>query len=157
MEATVKRLLSLFLLVLCVCLPLSAGIGSHDAMYVGGTSVGLSEKTEGKPTITDTEFVFKHKNGKFAIPYNNMNSLEYGQKAGRRVGMAIAISPLALFSKKRRHYLTIGYLDTSNRQQAAVFELGKDVIRPTLSSLEAKTGRTIDYQDDEARKTAGSK
>jgi hypothetical protein len=37
------------------------------------------------------------------------------------------VSPLALFSKKRNHYLTITYKDSSEKEQAAVFELGKDI------------------------------
>jgi hypothetical protein len=37
-----------------------------------------------------------------------------------------------LFSKKRNHYLTIGYKDASGKDQAAVFELGKDIARTAL-------------------------
>jgi len=58
---------------------------------------------------------------------------------------------MALFSKKRRHFLTIGYKDADDKQQAAVFELGKNTVRVTLASLEARTGRKIDYEDEEAR------
>ena len=42
--------------------------------------------------------------------------------------------------------------DGNDKQQAAVFELGKDVVRVTLATLEARTGRKIEYEDDEARK-----
>ncbi len=70
--------------------------------------------------------------------------------------MAVAVSPLMLFSKKRKHYLTISYSD-GEKQQAVVFELGKDVIRPILSDLEDRTGKKIEYQDEEARKTATGK
>jgi hypothetical protein len=83
-----------------------------------------------------------------------MNSLEYGQKAGRRVGLAIAVSPLALLSKKRKHFLTVNYLDDTEKQQAVVLELGKDIVRTTLATLEARSGRKIEYQDEEARKSS---
>ena len=63
------------------------------------------------------------------------------------------INPLFIFSKKRKHFLTIGYKEEGDKQQAAVFELGKDVIRVTLASLEARSGRKIEYQDEEARKS----
>jgi len=33
-----------------------------------------------------------------------------------------------------------------------VFELPKSVVRQMLVSLEAKTGRRVEYQDEEARK-----
>jgi len=91
--------------------------------------------------------------GKLSTPYDQVNDLKYGKKAGRRPGVAIAVTPLALFSKKRKHYLTIGWKDDQDKQHAAVLELGKAVIRPTLATLEARTGKKIDYQDDEARKS----
>jgi hypothetical protein len=67
--------------------------------------------------------------------------------------LAIAVTPLALFSKKRRHFLTVNYLHDADKQQAAVFELGKDIVRTSLASLEARTGRKVEYQDEEARKS----
>ena len=33
-----------------------------------------------------------------------------------------------------------------------VFELGKDMVRTTLAIMEARTGKKIQYQDEEARK-----
>jgi hypothetical protein len=33
-----------------------------------------------------------------------------------------------------------------------VFELGKDVVRTTLTVLETRTGKKIEYQDEESRK-----
>ena len=64
------------------------------------------------------------------------------------------VSPLFLLSKKRRHYLTIGYVDERGRQQAVVFELGKKIVRSTLIGLEARTGLTVDYENEEARLAA---
>ena len=140
-------------------LALWAGLDSHKTMYMGGTINSIKEGTEGKSSATDEKvFIFeyptgKHETGKLAIPYDRVNDLEYGQKAGRRLGLAIAVTPWALLSKKRKHYLTIGYQDENDKQQAAVFELGKDIVRVTLATLEARTGRKIDYQDEEARKS----
>jgi len=149
-----KRFVAAFLATLVVLeAPVWAGIGSKNTMYVGGTVTSIKEQTEGKSSAGDEKvWVFQYKGGKLTIPYDRMNALEYGQRAGRRLGLAIAISPLALFSKKRKHFLTINYLDENDKQQAAVFELGKDVIRTSLATLEARSGRKIDYQDEEARK-----
>jgi hypothetical protein len=153
-----KRIVALVLCVTFCTAALWAGIGTREAMYVGGTITQLKERTEGKPFLQDASFVFEHhKTQKLEIPYSKINSLEYGQKAGRRLGLAIVVNPLFLFSKKRKHFLTIGYMDDNNKQQAAVFELGKSVIRPTLSGLEAKTGKKIEYEDAEARKAAEKK
>lgn len=154
---TATRLSRLFVCLLLITAFAFAGIGSGDAMYVGGTISDIKEKTEGKPKLGDQSFVFEHKKEKFEIPYTQINSLEYGQKAGRRLGMAIAISPLFIFSHKRKHFLTIGFLDGAGKQQAAVFELGKSAIGPTLRGLEAKTGKKVDYEDAEARKSGEGK
>jgi hypothetical protein len=62
------------------------------------------------------------------------------------------VSPLALFSKKRNHYLTVTYKDEAAVEQAAVFELGKDIVRTTLKVVEIRSGKEIEYQDEEARK-----
>lgn len=85
--------------------------------------------------------------------YAAIEELEYGQKAGRRVAMAVLVSPWALFSKKRNHYLTVTYQDQTGKEQAAVFELGKDIVRTTLKIIETRSGKEIHYQDEDARKS----
>jgi hypothetical protein len=131
-----------------------AGIGSKDTAYVGGTVTSIKQDTEGKSSTADEKvFSFTYKGGHLTIPYGRVNALEYGQKAGRRVGLAIVVSPVALLSKKRKHFLTINYMDEAEKQQAAVFEPGKDIVRVTLAAIEARTGHKIEYQDEEARKS----
>jgi hypothetical protein len=137
--------------ILCLTTVLLA-VDGDKAMYVGGTLPGLKEKTEGRfSTTSDSTMTFDAKSkGSAAIPYSTVTSLEYGQKAGRRVGVAIMVSPLALFSKKRNHFLTIAFKDAAGKEQAAVFELGKDIVRTTLKILEVRTGKVVELQDKEA-------
>jgi hypothetical protein len=131
-----------------------AGLGNKKTMYVGGTVTAIKEGDEGTSSTRDEKvFEFDYKDGKLTIPYDRINDLEYGQKAGRRLGLAIVVNPLLFFSKKRKHFLTVGYQDENDKQQAAVFELGKEVVRTTIASLEARTGKKVDYQDEEARKS----
>jgi hypothetical protein len=121
---------------------------------VGGTENQIKDGEEGKSSAKDEKnFVFEYKNGNLAVPYDQVDDLEYGQKAGRRLGLAIVVNPLLFFSKKRKHFLTVGWKDAQDKQHAAGFELGKSVIRTTLATLEARTGKKVDYQDDEARKS----
>lgn len=150
-----KRSICFVCAIFMLCdVSLWAGLGSNKTMYVGGTVTSIKQGTEGKSSTNDEKvFVFSYKGGELKIPYDRIDDLEYGQKAGRRLGVAIMVTPLALFSKKRKHYLTVGYQDANDKQQAAVFELGKDIVRVTLASLEARTGRKIEYQDEEARKS----
>lgn len=131
-------------------------VDGDKAAYVGGTVAGVKEKVEGKlSTESETELAFVTKQVRFTIPYAAIDSIEYGQKAGRRVGVAIAVSPVALLSKKRNHFLTIGYKDPDGKEQAAVFELGKDIVRTTLKIMEVRTNHKIEFQDEEAKKQYG--
>ena len=59
---------------------------------------------------------------------------------------------MLLLSKARKHFVTVGYADADGKQQALVFRVQKGDIRSVLAGLEARTGRRIEYQDDEARK-----
>jgi hypothetical protein len=134
--------------------PAFAGNTNDETVYVGGTEK-IDEGSEGSASIeNEKEFVFEYSGGQLVIPYDRVTDLEYGQQAGRRVGLAIAM-PLTLLSKKRKHFLTIGWKDEKNEQHAAVFQLGKSVVKPTIATLESKTGKKVDYQDDDARKSMG--
>ncbi len=132
-----------------------AAVRGKAAKYVGGTVANLPEKTDGKLELQEDAAVFLAKNNtKLTIPYTKIESLEYGQKAGRRVGVALAVSPLFLFSKKRKHFLTVGFLDEAGKKQGAVFELAKGVVHETLSTLETKSGKKVEYESEEAKKHA---
>lgn len=151
-----KRFTSVCVLVAVVSVPLSA-VGGNKAQYVGGTITQVAEKVEGKlDTSHDTILTFAPDGKKYkpvSIQYSQIRELEYGQKAGRRVAVAVFVSPLALFSKKRNHYLTISYVDDQGKEQAGVFELGKDIVRTSLAVLQTRSGKTINYQDEDARKS----
>jgi hypothetical protein len=120
--------------------------------YVGGTVI--SDAQHGVLRTTDAQF-FEFR-GKRETPirldYGRINLVEYGQKVDRRYVAAVLVSPMFLLAKKRAHFLTVGYTDDEGRQQAMVFRVDKKDIRSLLVSLEARTGRKVQYQDEEARK-----
>lgn len=144
------------------------GLSSDKAMYVGGTWSDLKEGSEGKLDTKDTKtakFLLDGKGGKaYEISYVKITSLEYGQKAGRRVGATIALGvttlgigalPL-LFSKKRKHYFSIGFTAEDGSNQGIVIELGKDITRGTLKTFEARSGKKVEYESEEAKKHFGN-
>lgn len=123
-----------------------------EASYVGGTAPGIDGKS-GRIVTTDDVFLeFRCRGKEVYIEYGKVNLLEYGQNVGRRVTMAVVISPLFLLSKKRQHFLTVGYADKQGKQQALVFKIDKKQIRAVLVALEARTGLKVQFQDEEARK-----
>ena len=102
--------------------------------------------------MDDQYLVFYSKKARWRVPYERINLIEYGQKVDRRYMAAVLVSPLFLVSKKRQHFLTVGYSDEEGRQQAMIFRVDKSDIRTILVSLEARTGRKVEFQDEEARK-----
>jgi hypothetical protein len=138
----------------------SPELGAADAggrvEYVGGTFANLPSKADGRVNTSDPNtLVFRARGQDMCVAYREVNLLEYGQQTGRRYIMALAISPLLLLSKSRKHFLTIGYQDGEGNQQALVLRVHKNDVRALLASLEARTGLKLDYQDDEARRAGG--
>jgi hypothetical protein len=142
-----KRVIGSVLLFVFAFSTFGQAVGGNKAQYVGGTLTGVREKSDGTFTLGATDAVFVSKEATVTISYAAITELEYGQKAGRRVAVAVLVSPLALFSKKRNHYLTVTFKDHAGAEQAAVFELGKEIVRTTLKVLEVRSGNEIQYQD----------
>lgn len=148
---TMRLLALLSVFALFASLSTAAHSGSH-VEYVGGTRADIPAKNSGDIEVSDrTYFVFASKNTRVKIPFERINLLEYGQKVDRRYLAAVVISPLFMLAKKREHFLTVGFQDDDGQQQAMVFRVDKNDIRLALVTLEARTGQSIQYQDDEAR------
>ena len=144
---------------LFIAVALLAAETGGRAEYIGGTLEAFTGHEAGRIQSTQQErLIFHTKKMNVEIPFRSVNLLEYGQKADRRYVAAILVSPLLLMSKKRDHFLTLGFSDDKGQQQAMVFRLEKGDVRTVLASLEARTGIKVQYQDNEARKAAwGSK
>jgi hypothetical protein len=169
MHRRIKFTAALLLTVL-VLQHVALAVGSRNAAYFGGTLTTFGHATDPVEGRLDTGkedalvFIATRKpyiGERFSIPYSSIIDLEYGQKAGRRVGAAAAttvllgpVGLLTLFSKKRKHFLTVGFTDQHGKDQVAVMELGKDIVRTTLAIVQTRSGKEIEYQDDEARKSA---
>jgi hypothetical protein len=122
--------------------------------FIGGTLPGVPVKSAAHLDFTGPEGLsFRSAKTTLVIPYDKINSVEYGQNVSRRYAAGILISPVLLLSKSRKHFVTLGYTDSDGRQQAVVFRVDKGDIRSVLAGLEARTGRRMEYQDDEARKS----
>lgn len=125
--------------------------------YLAGTTVpDFPTKCDVRLEMTgDQEMLFVTRRLTLHVPYDKVNTVEYGQHVGRRYLEAVLISPLFLLSKSRKHFVTVGYIDANGRQQALVLQVGKGDVRAVLAELEAKTGRRVEYTDDDARRGRG--
>ena len=132
----------------------SAADGGVRAQFIGGTVPGLAAKSSARLDLTNRDALgFSSGPVQLNIEYRRINTLEYGQTVSRRYAAAVLISPVLLLSKARKHFVTVGYVDPDGNQQALVFRVEKGDIRTVLASLEARTGRRVEFQDDEARKS----
>jgi hypothetical protein len=150
-----------------------AGLNRNKAKYVGGTATALPVQSVGVLSVTDQDHLtFNYEQGKavdktkfpagdFNLPYSEITGIGYGQHASLRIGQTIALSVVAgvgglllLLSKSKSHYLTFEYNDLQGNKQSAVFEVGKDTIRPLLSSLETRTGKTVAIEADPTKSQA---
>jgi hypothetical protein len=130
-----------------------AGEAGGRATYLGGTTAGLEANADGDVLTTSRDlFVFVSRTSTVSIPYSKINQIEYGQEVGRRVVLAYVVSPLFLLLKARKHFITLEYRDESNVQQTMVLRIDKFFVRPALAVLEARTGISVRYQDEDARK-----
>ena len=153
--------------VICLLVPYEAvvGVASHQAKFSGGT---VTTPAIGATGVFDNAAVeqlsFRYKAGKskvsgpypegtVTIPYADVTRLIYGDVKHLRVGETIALAALAgvgglllLLSKSHTHYLAINYKDPKGDEQVVNFEVGKDEIRPLMSSLEVRTGKKIELE-----------
>lgn len=148
-----------------------AAVPGRKAAYAGGTAVEFPGARDPIVGTLDTSrpdalvFVAErkpHQGVVLQIRYDAIVDLEYGQKAGRRVGATVGttvllgpLGLLTLFSKKRNHFLTIGYRDEQGGEQVVIFELGKDIVRTATKIIETRSGRPLEFQDEDARKMLG--
>src|SRR5215510_14197324 len=146
-----------------------SALDSSKASYVGGTFEPFKVSkapVSGRVDTAKEHFTFSPDdkalaNHRLRIEYDRIQDLEFGQKTGRRVRTAIGTSfllgPMGLLSlaaKARQHYLTVGYTDERGKEQVAILELGKDIVRATLTAIEMRSGKQVEYQDNDSRKWA---
>jgi hypothetical protein len=164
-----KRIIAAVLVMSMLAPSIALALDAKGAAYFGGTAAfkDASDPVEGVlDTKNESALVFTahakpFKGQQLEIPYASILDLEFGQKAGRRVGAAVATTVLlgpiglvALFSKKKKHYLTVGFRDANGKDQVAVLELGKEIVRSTIPIVETRSGKKVEFQDDDAKKSA---
>jgi hypothetical protein len=138
---------------LVLALTLAAAEPGVRVQVAGGTVSTITAKGINRLDLTESDVLhFRAGKKDISIPYNKVNTVEYGQNVSRRYAAAVLISPVLLLSKSRKHFVTIGYIDDEGKQQALVLRVDKGDIRAVLAGLEARTGRRVEYTDDEARK-----
>ncbi len=139
---------------------LAAGVGKSQVRYLGGTYVDVKEGAEGVVKLREDDIQFTWDKRTYALPFNQISSIEYGQKTGRRIGATIAlgVTTLGLFalpmllSRKRKHFATLGFKDGHGKPQALVLEFGKNINRSALKIMSLRSGVPIEFESEQAEK-----
>ena len=79
------------------------------------------------------------------IPYDAITKIVYEKSAHRRYGAGLLVNPFLLFSKGKKHWLTIEFTDVADLPQGYVYmRLDKNNQRQILAALGAGTGIEIE-------------
>lgn len=162
------RLLAAVLIAVACSTASAAAVGADKVLYIGGTLRDFPARsrspirvTFGAPKVegtvntkSDDRVVFDAGgSGSFEIPYAAISALHYGPNHGRPApkGLVLFIpwDPTEQFTKDVHHLLTIMFRGPDS-EQAVVFELGRDLVRPTLEALERRSGKTVVFENVEA-------
>lgn len=140
-------------------------VSKHEAAYVSGTTTGILKDASGTLSTQDRAALLFHWEsdkgfGDWTLPYDKITRVTYSQQGrGRGSSVALGVSTLGVgnvLSRQKRHFVTFSFVDQQGQRQNATFEVGKDVIRDLLSSIEKRTGKKVhsDDEDSEGQKTA---
>jgi len=132
---------------------LTAAEPGFKTELVGGTPGEFATKGSVRLDLSNADtMLLQIGKTELRVSYQKVNTLEYGQTVSRRYAAAVLISPVLLLSKARKHFVTLGFVDADGKQQSVVLRVDKGDIRSVLAGLEARTGRRVEFLDDEARK-----
>jgi hypothetical protein len=99
------------------------------------------------PSAKAVRFVTKGKT-EVEIPYGSITSLLYERAATPRYSAAVLVSPLFLFSKSKKHFLTIQYKDAEGQGQFALIRFDKKNWQAAVAAAEAQTGIKVERVEE---------
>ena len=101
-------------------------------------------------TTISKEFRFAHKKTTTAltVKYDTIKSMLYERAARPRYVSGILLAWPLLFTKGKKHFLTIQYADESGNGKYAVFRLDKSNFRDALAKAEADTGKKVERTEE---------
>ena len=146
-------------LAVVVCLTLVSGVGAavkfDKIEYLPPKVEG--EKQNANPIKGQISFdkdkkvvVFQDEKSQavVTIPYDKIKSILYEKSSKPRYAEAILLSPFFLFTKSKKHFLTIQYTDEAGAGKFSVFHMDKGNARDIVNTAEAETGQKIERSEE---------
>ena len=132
-----------FLLLVSVC------IAQYQYDFGDAVYIRMAEGSKAKPVhgflrfdSTKKEVQFVKTGGPLAlsVKYEAVRGLLYEDTAKPRYAASLVVPPL-IFTKEKKHYLTIDYLDTAGTPRYAIINLEKSNFQEAVSRAESETGK----------------
>ena len=83
-----------------------------------------------------------------SIPYDKIKSLLYEKSSKPRYTEAILVSPFFLFSKTKKHFLTIQYTDPAGAGAFCLIHMDKSNASDIVNTAQAETGKSIERTEE---------
>lgn len=141
-----RALALVYMLLASVC----SAQGQFDfdkAVYVKHVEGAKSEAVPGvlrfDSAKKEVQFVATGGPPAFSVKYEAIRGLLYENAAKPRYAAGLVVAPL-VFTKSKKHYLTIDYLDVAGSPQYAIFHLDKSNFQEALARAESETGKKVE-------------
>lgn len=82
------------------------------------------------------------------VPYAGITNIVYERAAKPRYALGLLVAWPLLFTKSKKHYMTIQYKAPDGQGQYAVFRLDKSNFQAALATAEAQTGIKVERIGD---------
>lgn len=84
----------------------------------------------------------------FSVNFDMIKAIHYEKASKPRYGMGLILAWPLLFTKSKKHYLTIQYIDKSGKGKYETLRLDKNNFRSVLETLEADSGVKVDRTEE---------
>jgi hypothetical protein len=99
-------------------------------------------------TFTSTRRVHKEPWLRFSIKDTALTSVMYERTAKPRYAAGLLLAWPLLFTKEKKHFLTLQYKADSGDGKYAIFQLDKGNYRECLSAIEATLGKKVERNEE---------
>ena len=135
-----------FVLAVSVCY--AQGQSDFDkAIYIkpvpGSKGEGVPGVLRFDSTKKEVQFVVPSGPPAFSVKYEAIKGLLYENTAKPRYAASLVVAPL-VFTKSKKHYLTIDYIDDAAKRQYAIFHLDKSNFQEALARAKSETGKKVE-------------
>jgi len=95
-----------------LALSVTAAEPGVKGQFVDATLAGVGARSAVRVDLTSADSLrLPYRDRTLQIPYQKINTVEYGQNVSRRYAEAILLSPVFLLAKNHKHFVTVGYVD----------------------------------------------